>query len=1090
MADDQNRGKSNQEPVEDGLSALKRLAALDKAGAGALPRGRTPENVDVVEAIPDWLELLLAKYGEEASMLAGIPPGLPGGPQPIDLSPRAASEESSRVASLLDQMAAEAEVREPSEQAATSVDWGEAAREEEEGTADEAADWLDRTAQAISPPPVPPAEEEVPDWLDEISKFEPGAETPAEDTGDTGYSAAEEEVPDWLQDLGAVAPQAAETPSASEEEMPYWLEELGARSPVAEPVEAEEAPPVAEGEVPGWLRDLDVAATGVEAGETPQVGEAPSAVPETEAVPDWLAKLAALSAPEEERSSPVSEEAEEEPVPSAEAEPSEPALPEVEMEPPPSAEEYAPRPPEEEGEAVESRLPQSEEEIPDWLRELEAEAALPEPPSLEPEAAAPAEPEAEIPDWLRELEEAEGIPAAEPSPPESPPVPPTELPPSELAAEAPAEPEPEMPDWLASLRGEEFPLPETEAEEAPSEEYPQREVAEEPDWLAALRTSGKSDVLALEEEVVEAEEETLPDWLAELRASRAAAEMPPAGLEVPGEAAERPEAEEEVPAESRPIEAETEVPDWLAEMPVAERPEAEEAEPLPVEAEDVGGEESGILDWLAEIEAAAAAAEEVEGEVSSLEAEAPPTPEEGAVPDWLRQMPPAELPEEAEIPEGEKEVVESPPPSEWLVAEESLEGEEAAPAVEGAVPGEIPDWLREFEVEEEEAGEAREEELVESEGVLAGIPGLLPIAEEEPEGEEEPAATLRSRLGVPVVPDVEGAKLFKEIAAEPSVKPLREIEEKEELETGLEPESRRRRIVETLAWALIFITLIAAIALALLAVLGRVGDLLGGPAFQEFFGSPLVIDPAPVNTFRAQVTKLPPDAVVIVSFDYSPATEAEMGPLAEIILGDLLENQARVVAVSLRPEGPAMAQRLLDRFASEYPYGQRTLNLGYLPGQTAGVRSLAFLSSAPLFQNWAQRMEDYPAWQDVSGLGDVALIVDVADTPLAVRWWVEQMGPGTLVDRPMVAAVSSAADPTVRPYYNHIDPKAGQLLGLVSGVTGAAAYENRLRQPGRAVEGLAAQSVAHLGLVVLSLGGTVVGFMSQAARESEHQGIE
>jgi hypothetical protein len=314
------------------------------------------------------------------------------------------------------------------------------------------------------------------------------------------------------------------------------------------------------------------------------------------------------------------------------------------------------------------------------------------------------------------------------------------------------------------------------------------------------------------------------------------------------------------------------------------------------------------------------------------------------------------------------------------------------------------------------------------------------------------------------------------------MKPLQQIEEQEEFETGLEPESRRRRIVETLAWVLIFITLIAAIALALLAVLDRVGGLMGGPAFREFFGSPLVIDPAPVNTFRAQVTKLPADAVVIVSFDFSPATEAEMGPLAEIILRDLLESQARVVAVSLRPEGAALAQRLLDRFEDEYPYGQRTLNLGYLPGQMAGVRSLAFLSSAPLFQNWARTMEDYPAWQDVGGLGDVALIVDVADNPLAVRWWVEQMGPGTLVDRPMVAAVSSAADPSVRPYYNQIDPKAGQLLGLVSGVTGAAAYENRLRQPGRAIESLAAQSVAHLGLVVLSLGGTVMGFKSRAIR--------
>jgi hypothetical protein len=1078
MTDDQNRGKSNQEPVEDGLSALKRLTALDKGEAGALPRGKTPENGEVVEAIPDWLELLLAKYGEEASMLAGIEPGLPGGPQPIDLSSRSASEESSRVASLLDQMAAEAEVKAPSERLATSVDWGKPARGEEEVAADEAADRLGRIAQPSPPPPPPPVEEEAPDWLDEISKLGLEAEGPAEDAESAEYPVAEEEVPDWLQELplppqpSVAAPPETATP---EGEIPEWLRDLGAVAPASEAPQAAETPPASQDEIPDWLEDLGdqmPAAQPPEAEETPPAAEGE--------VPDWLTRLAALSATEGEKPSPVSEEAEEELAPAAEAEPLEPGLPELEMEPSPGAEEYAPRPPEGEGEAIEDWLPQAQEEIPDWLREIEAEAALPELPSPEPEVEPPSEPGAEIPDWLRAMEQVERVPASEPSPPEPPPLPPPESAPPELAAEPPAGPEPEMPDWLASLRGEEFPPPEPEAEEAPPEEYPRREAAEEPEWLAALRTSGQPDVLALDEEVVEAEEETLPDWLAELRASQAAAEMPPSGIEIREEAPEGPEAEEGAALEYLPTEAETEIPDWLAEMPVPERPEAEEIEFLPAEVEEVGGEEAGVLDWLAEIEAAAAAAEETEGEVSPVEAEAPPLAEEEAVPDWLRQMPPAEFPVEAKIPETEKEAVESPPPSEWLVAEEFLEGEEGPPAVEGAVPGEIPDWMREFKLEEEKPGKPGGEELVESEGVLAGISGLLPIAEEELPGEEEPVATLRSRLGVPVVPDVEGAKLFKEIAAEPPVKPLQEIQAKEEVEIGPEPGSRRRRIVETLAWVLIFITLIAAIALALLAVLDRVGGLMGGPAFREFFGSPLVIDPAPVNTFRAQVTKLPPDAVVIVSFDYSPATEAEMGPLAEIILRDLLESQARVLTVSLRPEGAAMAQRLLDRFEDEYPYGQRTLNLGYLPGQTAGVRSLAFLSSAPLFQNWARTMEDYPAWGDVSGLGDVALIVDVADTPLAVRWWVEQMGPGTLVNRPMAAAVSSAADPSVRPYYNQIDPKAGQLLGLVSGVTGAAAYENRLRQPGRAVESLAAQSVAHLGLVVLSLGGTVMGFRSQA----------
>jgi hypothetical protein len=683
---------------------------------------------------------------------------------------------------------------------------------------------------------------------------------------------------------------------------------------------------------------------------------------------------------------------------------------------------------------VPEALPETEEETPDWLGRLQAlEEAPPAKPPAEivAEVAAP-EPEEEIPDWLHELETPE-----EAAPPAEPPA---AEPAPEIAAEvATLEPEEEIPDWLDELEPlEEAPPVEPLAVEPPAEraaEAPAEPEAEVPDWLASLRAEEPSPLeMATEQEVPsmeppEAERAEEPDWLSELRMTSSSDALVTDEKIVEAE-------EETLPdwlAELKSSQAAAEVPpvslEALEEVPESMEAEAEvvpieflpmESETEPVEAEPVDSEEESALDWLAEIEAAADI-DYAESEVSA--------------------------------PEETLEII-----------------EEARPAAEEDIaPTEVLSWLPELELEEEEPPEP--------EDVLAGIPGLLPIATEETGGDEEAEAELRPPVGVPAVPDVEGARLFKEITS----KPLHEVEAKGKAE--LEPESRRSRVVETLAWALIFIILIVAIALALVAVLGEVGDLVGGPAFRDFFGSPLVIDPAPVNTFRAQVTKLPPDAVVVISFDYSPSTEAEMGPLAQIIMDDLLENQTRVVAVSLRPEGAAMAQRLFKHFESEYPYGQRTINLGYLPGQTAGVRSLAFLSSAPLFQNGAQTLKDYPAWQDVNGLGNVALIVTVADSPMAVRWWVEQAGPGSLANRPMVAAVSAAADPTVRPYYNQIDPKSGQLLGLLSGVKDAAAYENRLQQSGRAVDSLAAQSVAHLGLVVLSLAGTVVGFKTQATKE-------
>jgi len=1110
MVTDEDHGKTNDEPVEDGLSALKRLAALDDTGAGSSQQVETPQTPDAADTIPDWLELLLAKYGEQASELAGIASEVSFRAQPIDLAESPEGEEASEVASLLEKMGAETEAEPSIEQLATSVDWGEAAPPEDEDIEDEIPSWQDRLAEPTPPPAMPPMEE-APDWLSELSK--PEAEAPTEPAEGSEYVADTEEVPDWMTDLTEAAPdqQAETTIPESDEEVPEWMKELGVTSPGITPTVDEETPPI-EGEVPDWLTGLGVAATAAEqAEEAPpaqQEIEMPPEVSGTEEaegdLPDWLARLADVSISEDEEAPPV-----------------EPSPPEV---PPTPAHEVT----------AEADV-EAEGEVPDWLRELEmaeeaptiepSPAEIPPTPAHEVTAEADVEPEGEVPDWLRDLEMAEEAPAVEPSPAEIPPTPapdtaveaaaeseqetpdwlrkleaaeeapatesPSPEPAERAAAEAPAaaeepaaaevsaEAEEEIPDWLSDLRQvTPSPLDMMAEEETPPEEPAEGEAAEEPPWLTALRTTtGKPDVLELDEEMVEAEEEEeIPGWLAAMRVSQEVVETPSPVPELPPE----------------PIQVEE-----PGEMEEDQPPiEVEPVPPVLAEAEELAEEEAGALDWLAEIEAAAPPPTYDEGEAPPVEAEAPPVEEE--VPEWLLQMPPAEITAEEEARETEKETVETRRPPEWLVAEpvtdlgdeegevpppeeepeEELEIEETAPGAEEAAPAEIPDWLLTMRPEEVETTDLREEEAVETEDVLADIPGLLPIAEEEAEEEDEAIAALRSRMGVPAVPDVEGAQVFKEVVTEaPEAEGLA-------VEAEAEPATRRRRsIAETLAWALIFIILITIIALVLLAVVDRIGDLMGGTVFREFFGSPLVIDPAPVNTFRAEVTKLPPDAVVVVSFDYSPATEAEMEPLAEVIVGDLLDNQARVIAVSLRPEGPMMAQRLFERLESKYPYGERVINLGYLSGQTAGVRSLAFLGSTPLFHDWRETLADYETWQDVNSLDDVALIVTVSDSALAVRWWVEQMGPGTLADRPMIAAVSAAADPSVRPYYNHIDPKAGQLLGLVSGVTDAAAYENRLGQPKRAVKSLAAQSVAHLALVVIGLGGTVMGFRMQAAKD-------
>jgi hypothetical protein len=1121
----------------DGLAALRRLASVGAPASEPPRRDRPMQTGELGEAVPDWLELLLAKYGQEASTLVGAESHIsaPSGPSPSVSSP----ETASRLASLLERMGTEAPPA--PDQLVTSVDWGKPVASE---AAEEEADWLDTLVSKSSPaepaPTQPPASqaagitgrveepsgaEETPDWLAGLSTSAqptepsppPGPEAPAGEVPDwlreldattsrpepspeetapavtgvtdwltglgeeapTTQPAAPEEggaVPDWVRDLGEISPPAAPPPPApvaapppplsatpgAEAEVPDWLSRLAkAPAPTGKaaglggvpPVEQEkpsarETGPAAEPGAPSWLADL-----GLSEAETTGLAEGGAAPEATPNVPDWLREMELA----ESALPPQPPRAETPGKPESELPDWLQAMEPVEAAAPPAPPETPP------AKVVAETPAEAEPELPDWLRamELPETAVPPTPPETPPAkvvAETPAEAEPELPDWLRAMELPET--AVPPTPPETPPakveaetpaeaepelpdwlramelpetaVPPAlpETSPAEVVAETPAEAEPELPDWLATLRSEEYlaggedlglPSPEEAAEEAPEEQ------AEEPDWLAQLRAAREEEAMELKTkpEVVEADEGELPDWLAEVSASRETPQPPPPEIE------------------------------FIPQTPRAEV-EPEKAEIHPEAAAPAEAEEAGALDWLAELESIEAAEPQVEAPVSPAQPEATPAVEAGLeLPDWLREEEEAAASPPAAQPPAPEEADLS-----WLT-ELGPEGAEGPHAAEEVAPAEIPDWLRELQPEERAPAEPKE-----GEKVLAGMPGLLPVTEEP-----KPPAAPSPRAAVPEVPDVEGARLFRDISAgRPAQVPPTE-------EEAL-PESRRGRVLATVVMVIAFIALVVLIALALMLVLSRVGELMKGTAFGEFFGTPVAIEESPaspINTLRAEIIKLPTDAVVVVSFDYSPATEAEMDPLADIVVRDLLSRQARVVAVSLQPEGAAMAQRLLARFEAEYPSGQRTLNLGYLPGQTVGVRNLAFLSTASLFQVERKSMGDYPAWQDVSGLGDVALIVDVADNPLAVRWWVEQVGPGTEANRPLIAAVSAAADPTVRPYYNALNPRAGQLRGLVSGVAGAAAYENRLQQPGRAMGSLAAQSVASLSMVVFSLGGTIAG---------------
>ncbi len=711
------------------------------------------------------------------------------------------------------------------------------------------------------------------------------------------------------------------------------------------------------------------------------------------------------------------------------------------------------------------KTPAASREVDDWLAELRAlqanvasesvSGSIPVGPSAEEalQGVLPSEPV----DNAAQLERPEAATEETPSIPTEASLGPTEL--SESVTTSTSEEE-SVPEWLRELG-----LVSSEQLVSP----PSVEPGQTSETLGTLPMAEKG---ISEVSGATPSDEEIPDWLKRLIAI--SSQVPEAAST--GEAARSEESGtggelEELSSAEGATSGES-LPDWLRELQTMETTQLDAAAP-PEErkaAERVPEER----ELPSAPEAATSVPTIVEGISSVAAAEAKiPTSEEGPPAEWL-----AELEELIEHPPAEQM---SPPPAEeevpdWL-RELAAERPEEEPEVQVPVeqqktpplePAELPEWLAQLH-----PGEGG------SEAVPAQTAAVFPESQHLASGEDV-IGTLRARLGVPQVPDVEGATLFREIVSEPPE--MTAVPVPEEVEAA-----PRRNILTTVIWALVFVAILLGIAILSLALLDYVRDLLGETAFQRFLNTPAAAGlVASLEEFREPIVAVQQNDIVLLSIEYTPATEAEMQPLARVVLHDLLGHGARVLTVSQQPEGPALAQRLLDEASATYPYGERTLNLGYLPGEAVGVRSLERLQGRQVYASpnrMCHTLGECPTWRDVRGIEDVKLFVIVADCAEPVRWWIEQLPTMFLGNRPMIAAVSAVALPTLRPYLISASAARTRLEGLIGGVTAAAAYEIYTGEPGRALGMMAAQSAAHLGLFVVALAGIFAGIRAGTGRQ-------
>ncbi|HLF25465.1 MAG TPA: zinc ribbon domain-containing protein [Anaerolineae bacterium] len=831
-----------------------------------------------------------------------------------------------------------------------------------------------------SPPPAPTGQTSTPASSGSATlkkglslPTKPADELPAAEEPSEQKPEAEDDTPDWLLRLRAAAPKASETqpeppvepaePSPAEEipdwmrpadgEVPDWFQRL---SEPAQPRPTQPAPPPpkAAEDLPDWMHELGLVPPAAEAAAIASDAAGASSEEETS---DWLQQLRGSVEP-----------------------PAEPDLTEApdwlsgfEAPLPVEPEAVAPTPSDWPDQAPSAAV---DADLPDWLKELGGESAPPAPA----EASTPEPPVtvADEPDWLAAMR---AEPPAEPIPPveEQPAAEPDWL--AGLQAQTGSESAEDVTDWLAAIR-DETPTPAAEAEA----------VSDEPDWLAAL--GGQAQPEASQESVEEA-----PDWLSRLGEPEAPVAAPePEPATAPADVPDwllgmtTPEETESAPTPD-------DVPDWLHEIGAsqAEPIMAESAPPAatPVVAfveEDLSREDQvATPDWLTNIGEQPSAAP-VE--------EAPPT----ELPEWLRELGPLPAtpgrPEETPFGEG-TEVVPGELP-EWVrgmqpgqapptFADES--GHSLTSVIEqpvsdtGLEAAAIPSWLQALRPTET-VGLAPEVDggVAETEGVLAGLQNVLPASLLM--GQAHGSAT--SRQGQIAGVDLARAGLFQELLTRGSLAPT---VVRAGPARGLRVSARLNR------WVIAFV-LIVAVFIPNLAI---------GEVVEDIFHLRNV-DAEAFSAAREQIAALGAGDRVLVTFDYDASQAYEMEPIAEAFLADVFQHRAEVVAVSLNPTGPALANRALKAVGTD---GVTVVEQGFLPGQAVGAQN-ALIS------------------------GQYDLIVLLAGSPEAARWWIEQVGASS-AQTPVVAGLSAGVLPQVQPYQ-----QSGQIKATVTGLIGGLAYRHAL----------------------------------------------
>jgi len=206
------------------------------------------------------------------------------------------------------------------------------------------------------------------------------------------------------------------------------------------------------------------------------------------------------------------------------------------------------------------------------------------------------------------------------------------------------------------------------------------------------------------------------------------------------------------------------------------------------------------------------------------------------------------------------------------------------------------------------------------------------------------------------------------------------------------------------------------------------------------------------------IQHLPPNSLVVESFDYATSVVPELHPQAIVVTQQLFLRPLKTLFVAQDTNGPPLAEAVLDTVnKGNKTYGVDYADLGYIPNTATLIGMAANIAAFLPLDTHGNPTASLPIIKEYPAIKRASLVITFDDDSSAANSYIQYWEGSYKI--PVAIGATATIAPGFMPFYS-----SGQLVGVLFSVRAADEYEELLYQQYHCCVGISGASSAMVAL--------------------------